>query len=813
MMSTLLRELRHGLRALSGKPAFSMVVVSTLALAIGASTIIYGIVHGVLLAPLPYPDPDRLVGVWQVGRNGGQGQFSDPNFEDLRDQSRVFASIAQYATSTVTVVVGDTPSRVEESTVSRQFFDVLGARPVRGRTFTDEELTVGAAPVAVVSQSFWLRAMGGGEPASTPIRLGNRSMTVVGVMPASFEFPAGVEVWLPREQEARNPHRTGHNWLVLGRLSAPLDRARQDASAVARRLALALGDDTAMADVALIPLQEQIAGTARRPLLVLLAAVGCLVIIACANLANLLLARVSGRRRELAVRSALGAGRVALALPLLAETILLTAAGGAIGIATGAAGLRIVGASLPIDLPRRGGVEIAWPVVLAAVALTAVTGLALGAAVAWHAVRSDASEGLKQGTRGSSGSSGSARLRNVLVVTQLAVSLVLLVGSGLLGRSLAMLLSQSTGFRTDQVLSIDISSPGGTPELDARRSQLHAQLLEQLAALPGVESAGGVSRFPLGTGYANGTFLKVASDEPLADPSQLGVLFKDRSRTGQAEFRIASGGYFRAMGIPLLRGRLFDPRDVPESAHVAVVSESMAKTAWPNQDPIGQHVQFGNMDGNLKVFTVIGVVGDIRERGLDSRPRPMLYADYRQRPRMTSEFTLAIHASREAGGLVAPARAIIHDLAPDVAPRFRTIDQVFAASVADRRFNLYVLSAFGAAALLLAVLGIYGVLAYVVAQRTQEFGVRMALGASRQDVWRLVLRQASVLVSSGVALGAAASWGLTRLMSSMLFGVTPTDPVTYAAVVCGLSVVALLACQLPAMRATKVDPLVALRAE
>jgi putative ABC transport system permease protein len=390
---------------------------------------------------------------------------------------------------------------------------------------------------------------------------------------------------------------------------------------------------------------------------------------------------------------------------------------------------------------------------------------------------------------------------------------VLLVGAGLLGRSLAMLLSQSTGFRTEEVLSIDISSPGGTPELDVHRVQFHSQLLEQLAALPGVESTGGVSRFPLGTGYANGTFLKVANDEPLSDSSQLGVLFKDRSRTGQAEFRLASGGYFRAMGIPLLRGRLFDARDVPDAPHVAVVSEAMARTAWPTQDPLGQHVQFGNMDGNLKVFTVVGVVGDIRERGLDSRPRPMLYADFRQRPRMTSEFTVAVHASRDAAGMVAPARALIHQLAPDVAPRFRTIDQVFASSVADRRFNLYVLSAFGAAALLLAVLGIYGVLAYVVAQRTQEFGVRMALGASRQDVWRLVLRQASVLVLSGVALGAAASWGLTRLMSSMLFGVTPTDPVTYAAVVFGLSIVALLACQLPAMRATKVDPLIALRAE
>ena len=272
-------------------------------------------------------------------------------------------------------------------------------------------------------------------------------------------------------------------------------------------------------------------------------------------------------------------------------------------------------------------------------------------------------------------------------------------------------------------------------------------------------------------------------------------------------------GYFRAMGIPLVKGRLFEPRDLPDAPHAALVSESMARATWPGKDPLGQRVQFGNMDGNLRVFTVVGVVGDIRERGLDATPRPTLYADYRQRPRMTGEFTIAVHATRDAGGLVGPARAVIRDLAPDLAPRFQTVAQVFALSVADRRFTLYVLVAFGSAALLLAALGIYGVLAYVVSQRTQEFGVRMALGARRQDVWRLVLRQAGVLVVSGVLLGAAASWMLTRLMSTMLFEVKPTDPLTYSVVVFGLSCVALLACHIPAMRATRVDPLVALRAE
>jgi predicted permease len=815
MMSNLLRELRVGMRSLRRKPTFTVVVIGTLALAIGASTIIYSIVHGVLLQPLPYPEPDRLVGVWQVGAKGGQGQFSDPNFEDLRDQSRAFAAIAEYASGTGTVVTGTSPVRAQVTVASRQFFDVFGRAPLRGRTFAAEELAVGAPGAAVVSRSFWQRALGGSEIGQA-IRVDGQAATVVGVMPDGFDFPEGTDVWMPREQLERNPHRTGHNWLVVARLASgmPLNGGRADATAVARRLASALGAETAMADVALLPLDEQIAGSARRPLLVLLAAVGCLVVIACANLANLLLAHVTGRRRELAVRSALGAGRGALALPLLAETTMLAAAGGALGILLGAGGVRVVLSLLPMDLPRRADVAVSWPVVLAALGLTAATGLVLGAAVAFNAVRSDVVDWLKQGQRGQTGSATTGRLRNALVVTQLAVSLILLVGAGLLGRSLAMLLAQQTGFRTEQVLTIDLSSPSGrSPDVLARLVQFHSQLMQQLGTLPGVESAGGISRFPLGTGYANGTYLKDIGVEPLEDISKLGPLFRDPAHTGQAEFRVASAGYFQAMGIPLVKGRLFDERDLESSAHVAVVSESMAAKAWLGKDAIGQHVQFGNMDGDLRVFTIVGVVGDIRERGLDSQPRPTFYADYRQRPRMTGDFTLALHATRDAGSLTAPARAVIQQLAPDVAPRFRTVDQVFALSVADRRFNLYVLVAFASAALLLAMLGIYGVLAYVVSQRTQEFGVRMALGARRRDVWRLVLRQAAILVAAGVAVGAGASWALTRLMSSMLFGVSPSDPLTYAIVVAGLSVVALLACQLPALRATRVDPLIALRAE
>ena len=597
--------------------------------------------------------------------------------------------------------------------------------------------------MALVSYGFWQRAMGGRD-LDRPVRVDGQPLAVVGVMPPGFDFPSGADVWLAREREERNPHRTGHNWRVVGRLAdtLTLDAARADATAVARRLASALGAETQMADVALVPLDEQIAGSARRPLLVLLAAVGCLVLIACANLANLMLAHVTGRRRELAVRAALGADRASLALPLLAETALLAGAGGLIGIGLGAGGLRAVMALLPLDLPRRADIGVSWPVVLAALGLTAGTAVVLGAAVAWHAVRADVVDALKQGARGQTGLSATGRLRNTLVVMQLAVSLILLVGAGLLGRSLSVLLSESTGFRTERMLTVDLSSASGqTPDLLARRALFHERLLEQLGALPGVDGAGGVNRFPLGTGYANGTFLKVRGDESFDDPATLGVLFRDPARTGQAEYRIASAGYFRVMGIPVVKGRVFDAHDVEAAPHVAVVSESMAKKAWPGQDPIGQRVQFGNMDGDLHVFTVVGVVSDIRERGLDSPPRPTLYADYRQRPRMTTDFTVALHTTSDPAGVIGPARAIIQALSPDVAPRFRTVDQVFALSVADRRFNLYVLGAFAAAALLLAVLGILR--RARVRGHAADAGVRGADGPGRQPPGRLAPRPAA----------------------------------------------------------------------
>lgn len=599
-MSSFGRELRLAARALLRKPGFSTVSILTLALAIAACTLVYSLFYGVLLQPLPYPAADRLVQVWQVSRDGGrQGQFSDPNFEDLRDESRAFAALAQYVSGTGTVLVGNNPLRAQVATVSAGFFDVFRTAPRRGRLFADEDRHPGSAPVAVVSHGFWQRAMAGADPASVNIRIGDRPHAVVGVIPPQFAFPEGVEIWTPREQHARNPHRTGHNWRVVGRLAdgAPLAAARGDVTAVARRLEAALGEETHMADVALVRLQGQIAGPVRRPLSIMLAAVGCLTLIASANLANLLVVHVSGRRRELAVRAALGAGRLALARPVLAETMLLSVAGGLLGLALGAAGLRIVIALEPGNLPRLAEIGVSLPVLLVSLAVTGAAALLLGAAVSYGAVRSGISESLKDGGRGQAGSASMSRLRNGLVVAQLAVSVVLLVAAGLLGRSLILLLQQDPGFRTERVLTIDLSSPSGTPELDARRVQFHQRLIERLEALPGVREAGGISRFPLGSGYSNGRFMKVTSADRVQTFDDVMALGKDAWRVGEAEFRVASAGYFTAMNIPLVAGRLFNESDGPDAPHVAVISESLARASWSEADPIGQLVQFGGMVG------------------------------------------------------------------------------------------------------------------------------------------------------------------------------------------------------------------------
>jgi putative ABC transport system permease protein len=826
-MAPRLLDAWFAVRLLLTRPAFAVIAALTLGVAFGAATAMYSVVYAVTIRPLPYPDANQLVQLWQLDDKALQGQFSSPNFDDLQARSRSFSALAIYAQGTAPVVLAGHAQRATVATVSGQFFQTLGVQPALGRGFLDEERVAGGRPVAIVGHRFWSRHLGGrADLAGLSLRLRGASHAVVGVMPAGFEFPTGADIWVPYAAVSRNPYRTGHNWLAIGRLrqDVSLQAAREESNRVAAQLKRELGDGTWMAGVALVPLREQMVGDVRPVLLLLLASVGLLLFVACANLAGLLLVRIASRRREMAIRAALGSSMVTTSVALLAEALTIAIMGGLVGVAFAWWGTRTLLERTTLDIPRLNEVALSWQVLLVALGATLFTGVILGAFSAWRARRSDIAEALKGSARGEAGSAHGGRLRQTLVVAQLAVSMVLLVGAGLLARSLMHLLSQDPGFRTDGVVLVDLSSPSPEPRItDAglefdnpavlpQQAAINAELIDRLSSLPGVAVAGGISRPPLGASYSSGRFVIVRGADRL-DVATLQRLAEDPSRTGDAEFRVASAGYFQAMGIPVLRGRLFQSGDTFDAPHVAVISETLARTRWPNEDPIGARIQFGGMDGDFRVFTIVGIVGDIRERGFDADPSPTFYADYRQRPLMTFDFTLVMQAAGDPAALIGASRRMVSEVNPNAALRFRTIESVVDHSVAGRRLALWLTGGFAAAAMLLAVLGVYGVMSQVVVSRRREFGMRMALGAQRRDVYRLLLGQAGRLFAVGAVVGIAAASLLGRLLRSALFGIQPTDPVTYVGVLFLLGVAAYAACAIPAFRATRIDPLVAIRSD
>jgi putative ABC transport system permease protein len=812
-MDALRHDLRFAVRSFLRNPGFSVVTVITLALGIGATTAIFSVVYAVLLRPLPYPDADRIVRVWQVDKGGHRMNASDPNFADWHAQNRTLVALAQVQGPGATSVSGDVdPVRVPVAVVSRDFFRVLGVRPVAGRLFAPEEQQEGAAPTVVVSQRFWQQQMGGTPDFGAKSLIFNgRVHGVVGVLPADLDFPPSADLFTPRELERRLPSRTAHNWQVIGRLrdGVTLAQAQADMSAISRRLKAQYGDDTWMVDADIVQLHEEIVGRIRPALLVLLGASAFLLVIACANVGNLLLARAATRQRELAVRLAMGAGRRRLLQQFLVEALVLSLVAAAVGIVIAVGGVRLLISLEPTSVPRLGEVGVNWMALLFAASVALATAFGLGIVTALRGAGEDDLRGsLAQTQRGLAASGG--YLRGGLAIAQVALTLVLLVGAGLLARSFLRLIAVNPGYRTAGAVVLDLSMAWPESETDvARQRQFLDELTARLRDLPGVANVGGVNTLPLRGGGSNGTFLVLARPDEQIDFSQVPLLMKDPDRSGYADFRVASADYFRAMGIPLLRGRLFDDRDGPDAPHAAVVSQSLAKTEWPNADPIGRIIQFGNMDGDLRPFTIVGIVGDIRERGLDADLRPMFYGSSRQRK--VSSFSLVIQGSADPGSVIAPARRALRELAPSLPPRFRTLEEVVASSMTQRRFSLALLAVFGGAALLLATMGVYSVIAYLVAQREHEIGIRVALGAQRRDVLGLVLRHGTMLTLVGVGVGVAASLWLTRLLTGLLYGVTPTDPVAFAAVVALLLGVALAASYVPARRALRVDPINVLR--
>ncbi len=816
-MTILGQDIRYGLRTLLKNPGVTAVMVFSLALAIGANTAIFSVVDGVLLRPLSYFQPDRIVKLGEMGSKGGTMNFADPNFDDLRAMNRSLKGMADYENWVVPVSPVSEPVQTMRALASKDFLTVMGVAPPVGRTFAPEELRIGAAPVALVSYDFWQQNLGGNQDLSQlKLKMYGKVYSVIGVMPAGFHFPEETNIWTPREQEEWNPSRTAHNWRGIGRLrdGVTLSQARADLSGIASQLKKQHGDDTNMESVSAIPLQEWQTSSVRPALMILLGAVGFLLLVACANVANLLLAQASARTRELAVRAALGAGRARLVRQFLTEALLLSSAGGILGLLV--ANWEVAGliSLAPKSLPRLNEVSINSEVLLFAVGVTILVAAGMGIFTAIRATSGDVRGALVEGGRGQSGSQSVQKWGRAVVATQMAITLVLVIGAGLLGRSLLRVLSVNPGFRVEHILTMDLDlTPADTPADATRNIRFVDNLFERLHSVPGVEEVGAVNGLPLDEDLADGTFVIMTAQEMPKKEEDFDPFFKDKSRTADANFCVATDGYFRALGIPLMRGRLFDQRDGIDAPHVAVISESLAKLRWPKEDPIGRTIEFGNMDGDARLLTIVGIVADIHQASLEIAPYPTVYVNYRQRPRKASSFATVIRINGDPGSIINAARGIVHDLDASIPPKFRTFPQIYSASIGSRSFNLTLIGAFGGTALLLAIAGIYGVMSFWVERRTREIGVRVALGAQSGDVVRLVLRQGMVTAAIGVAVGIAGALALTRFLQSLLFGVEPTDLLTFAGVTLLLTFVAFVASYIPARRATRVDPLEALRYE
>ena len=814
-MNTLLRDLRYVARSFARSPGFFVVTVLTLALGIGATTAIFSVVNGVLLQPLPYPNSERIVQLFQTTKSGERNSVTEPNFADWKAQARSFSGLVMTSPArTVTVNGLSEPVRVLETSVSRDFFAVFGVKPELGRAFVDDELRPGAPASVVVSHSFWQKYLGGSPTApGKTIKIGTDLLTIVGVMPESMNYPAGNGLWVPHEPDLRRS-RTSGGWRALGRLNngVTLEQARQDVSSLSRRLKQQYGDETGMSDAELVPLHEQLVGKVRGTLMVLLGAAAFLLLIACANVVNLLIARMTIRKSEVGLRLALGASRGRLAQQFLTEAGVLSVVGGAIGVAVAAAGVRVLLSMQSTSIPRANEVHVSWSVTAFALGVSVVTAVVMGLLTAWHGTRGDIRESLSASQRTQTGSGSSARIRRALVVSQMALTVVLLVGAGLLGRSFLRLLEINPGYRTQHAVILDAALPYESGAEGAqRRVAFYRELMSRVRAIPGVTNVGAASEFPLLSGGRDGGFIIMSRiDEPLR-MEDYPILMKDPKRSGTANFVVVDGNYFDVMNIPVLTGRVFNSGDTPDAAHAGVISASFAKSKWPNESPIGKIIQYGNMDGDLRPYTVVGVVGDVRDQNLANEPTPTFYAYQPQRQNAADQVHVVMQTAGDPTSVIASARAIVRQLKPDVPPVLRTMETVISTSVADRRFILVLVGVFGGAALVLATLGVYSVISYLVTQRRQEIGVRIALGAQRGDVLSLVLGQGALLAMIGIVVGAIGALFLTRLLKGLVFGVSTTDPVAFVGVIVLLAIVALVASWLPARRATQVDPMNVLR--
>jgi putative ABC transport system permease protein len=799
------QDLRYGARVLVRNPGFTLIAGATLALGIGANTAIFSVVNTVLLGSLPYKDSDRLVVVWDKLFSKGidELELSPNDFFAMRDRNTVFEQMGAVEKTNLNNLTGDgEPLRLEAKSATANLFPMLGIPPLLGRTFTPEEDRA-YARVAVLSYKLWQSRFAGAKGViGRNVTINGHTYTVIGVMPAEFEYPPPGsghlpgEIWFPRALETDEAKRDSHNLLTVARLKPGVTfaQARAELENIARRREQEARINTDKG-VNLVPLQDQIGRKLRAALLILAGAVGFVLLIACANVANLLLSQAAGRASEIAIRLALGASRFRIARQMLTESLLLSLFGGAFGLLVAAwmgQGIRILGAT---QIPRAERLAIDGRALGFTLLVTIFTGIVFGLAPALQASRPDVNETLKGGGRGAKGA-GRQQVRNGLVVAEVALSLALLVGAGLLIKSFWRLQQVELGFDARNVLSLDFT-PSRAKYPYGSLAAFYQQLLEKIQALPGVKDAAIVSNAPL-SGRRGAEVYKI---EGRPEP-------KSMADAVVAEYNVVSPGYFQMMGIPLLRGRVFTEGDGPGAPAVAIINQVFAERYWPGEDPLGRRLL---VDFSQRWVTVVGIVGNVKQSGLPYEAAPQVSVSYKQAPESR---TLLVRTTADPIGFVGAVRSQIHAIDRDLPIyNIHTMEDLLAESISQRRLNLLLLGVFAGVALALTVVGLYGVISYSVTHRTHEIGVRMALGAQSRDVLRLVIGQGMKLVVLGVSIGLAAAFGLTRLLKTLLFDVSATDPVTFAVVALLLTLVALLACWIPARRAMKVDPLVALKYE
>jgi putative ABC transport system permease protein len=801
-MESLIKDIRYGVRSLLKRPGFTAIAVITLALGIGANTTLFSFVNGILLRPLPYQAPGQLVILDETAPKQGIKSFhvSYPNFVDWRQQNHVFEDVAIYQQGTFSLVGAGEPEQIRGARISQGLFELLGVAPKLGRTITAEEDRPETNNTVVISHSLWQRRFASAENAvGQSLIVSGRVRTIVGVMPAGFKFPETAELWVPVALNEKLYTRTDHGLNAIARLkpNVPLEQAQAEMNIIARRIEEQHPVTNEGLGVNVFSLRDRLVGDYRQALLILLGVVAFVLLIACANVANLLLARSSARHKEFALRAALGASRGRIFRQLLTESALLSVLGAMLGVFLAVWGKNLLLAAIPGDMPFWMEFDLDLRVLGFTFAIAFLTGLGFGVVPALHASRTDLNEALKEGGR--SGGSARSRLRSLLVVAEVALSLVLLVGAGLMVRSFLKLGHVNSGLNPENVLTVEVPLSRAKYPEEAQQSAFFQQLMARVRALPGASSAAAISDLPLMGGWGRGV---TAEGHPVLSVNQ----------TQMINHSVVTPNYFHTMGIPLREGRDFTEADAAGALRVTIVDERLARQYWPGASALGKRVRFGPPENNEPWYTIVGVAGAVRNEGLDRESRHSIYVPYLQIP--VRSMAVAVRTSGDPGSLAGGVRKEVLALDKDQpVTNVMTMDAIISRSVWQQRFYTMLFGVFAALALVLAAVGIYGVMSYAVTQRTQEIGIRMALGARAIDVLKLVIRNGMTLITIGVVIGLAGAVALTRLLATLLFGVTPKDTLTFVTVSAVLIFVALLACYLPARRATKVDPLVALRYE